>query len=121
MRKNKKSNSGLVYSTEQGRMCPECNSPVANCQCADLKTVATKDDIVRVRRETKGRKGKGMTIITGIPLDQAQLKKFAKELKKKCGSGGTVKAGVIEIQGDHREVLMIELKKQGWTVKAAGG
>jgi translation initiation factor 1 len=76
---------------------------------------------VRIERSTKGRKGKGVTVITGIPLDTGQLKQVAKTLKQKCGSGGTVKSGTIEIQGDHRDVLMAELKAMGYTVKRAGG
>jgi translation initiation factor 1 len=74
-----------------------------------------------VGRETKGRKGKGVTIITGVPLAYSELINLGKQLKKKCGSGGTVKEGVIEIQGDHRDRLVDELKKQGWTVKRSGG
>jgi translation initiation factor 1 len=76
---------------------------------------------VRVGRETKGRKGKGMTIITGVPLDEESLKNLAKQLKKKCGCGGAVKNGVIEIQGDQRDILIEELTNQGYTVKRSGG
>ena len=74
-----------------------------------------------IGRATKGRKGKGVTVITGIPVDDAALKQVAKTLKQKCGSGGTVKAGTIEIQGDHRDVLMAELKGMGYTVRRSGG
>ena len=80
-----------------------------------------KPGVVRVGRETKGRKGKGVTLVTGVPLAAAELAKLGKELKKKCGTGGTVKDGVIEIQGDHRDRLVAELEKRGWTVKRAGG
>ncbi len=79
------------------------------------------DGIVRVGRETKGRKGKGMTLISGVPLLPDELKKLAQELKKKCGTGGTLKDGVIEIQGDHRDALIELLKAKGWTVKRSGG
>ena len=79
------------------------------------------DGVVRVGRETKGRRGKGVTIITGIPLALPQLTELAAELKRKCGSGGTVKEGVIEIQGDHRDAIVDELAKRGWTVKRVGG
>lgn len=79
------------------------------------------DGIVRIGRETKGRKGKGVTVITGVPLDPAELKEFASRLKSACGAGGTLKDGRIEIQGDHREVLFEELKKRGWAVKRVGG
>lgn len=79
------------------------------------------DGIVRIARSTKGRKGKGVTIITGVPLTGEPLKKLAKDLKQKCGTGGTVKDGVIEIQGDHRDNLLDVLKTKGWQVKKAGG
>ena len=72
-------------------------------------------------RSTKGRKGKGVTVITGIPLDRDELQQLAKQLKQKCGSGGTVKEGAIEIQGDHRDTLVEELKKHGFTAKRSGG
>jgi translation initiation factor 1 len=112
--------SGLVYSSEHGRMCPTCNNPVTNCSCRQTST-ATGDGIVRVGRETKGRKGKGVTLISGIPLVADELKKLVKELKQKCGTGGTLKDGVIEIQGDHRDLLIDLLKAKGWAVKRSGG
>ena len=114
-------NSGPLYSTEHGRMCPDCGNAVAACTCRRDKPAARGDGIVRISRETKGRKGKGMTLISGLPLDADALRKLAGQLKQKCGSGGTVKEGVIEIQGDHRDLLLDELKKQGYTVKRAGG
>jgi len=76
---------------------------------------------VRVGRETKGRKGKGMTVITGVPLHPEGLRELAKQLKQKCGTGGTVKGGKIEIQGDHRDLLVAELQSLGYTVKRSGG
>jgi translation initiation factor 1 len=112
---------GTVYSTEHGRMCPTCGKPAASCICRQKKKAPGGDGIVRVARETKGRKGKGVTLITGVPLEESGLKALAKELKARCGAGGTLKDRVIEIQGDHREVLLEELKKRGWTVKSAGG
>jgi translation initiation factor 1 len=112
---------GPVYSTEHGRMCPACGEPTSKCVCRQKKKVLEGDGIVRVGRETKGRKGKGMTVIAGVSLDEPALKELGKQLKAKCGAGGTVKEGVIEIQGDHRDVLMEELRKRGWTVKRAGG
>lgn len=115
-----KNRGGLVFSTEQGRMCPECRQPVSDCVCSQSAT-PTGDGIVRVSRETKGRKGKGVTLITGIPLDDKELKAYAKLLKAKCGTGGTVKEGVVEIQGDQREILVPLLEQKGWTVKKAGG
>jgi translation initiation factor 1 len=104
---------GLVYSTDTGRTCPDCGHPVKQCCCR--KTSRPPSDIVvRVSRQTKGRKGNGVCLITGLPLDEAELKKLARELKKKCGSGGTVKNGVIEIQGDHRGILVDVLIKLGF-------
>jgi translation initiation factor 1 len=79
------------------------------------------DGIVRIQRETKGRKGKGVTLISGVLLAPAELKKLAKELKQKCGVGGAVKDGVIEIQGDVRDQLFDEMKQRGFKVKKAGG
>lgn len=110
-----------VYSTEKGRICPDCGRPVADCLCNRKKAVPAGDGIVRVGRETKGRKGKGVTVISGVPLDHKGLLGLAKALKSRCGSGGTVKDGVIEIQGDHREALVPELEKKGWRVKRSGG
>ena len=79
------------------------------------------DGIVRVGRETKGRKGKAVTVITGLGLAGPELKDLAKKLKARCGTGGTVKDGTIEIQGEHRDVLMAELQKLGFTVRRSGG
>jgi translation initiation factor 1 len=76
---------------------------------------------VRVGREVKGRAGKGVTTVTGLPLSLADVESLATRLKKRCGSGGTVRAGVIEIQGDHREAIVAELNKLGWPAKKAGG
>jgi translation initiation factor 1 len=112
---------GPVYSTEHGRMCPACSKPISDCDCRQKKEAPEGDGIVRVARETKGRKGKGMTVITGVPLDEMGIKELGKQLKAKCGAGGTVKDGVIEIQGDHRDLLLEELRKRGWTVKRVGG
>jgi translation initiation factor 1 len=82
---------------------------------------AKGDGIVRVSRETKGRKGAGVTVITGVPLAGDALKSLAKELKSGCGSGGTVKDGTIEIQGDHRDSVVAELARRGFKAKRAGG
>ena len=114
---------GIVYSTEHGRMCPDCSRPVAACACRERKDseILAGDGIVRISRETKGRKGKGVTLVTGLPLDQAGLQKLAKQLKRKCGAGGTVKDRVIEIQGDHRERLLQELSARGYTTQRVGG
>jgi translation initiation factor 1 len=121
MARNENSNSRLVYSTEYGRVCPACNQTPDRCTCRKKTAPPAGDGIVRVGRSTKGRKGKGVTVIAGIPLDEGQLRQVAKTLKQKCGSGGTVKAGTIEIQGDHRDLLMAELKRLGYTVRRSGG
>ena len=114
--------SGIVYSSDRGKMCPSCGSPVAACSCRKRKSPAVQaDGVVRVARETKGRKGKGVTVITGVPLGASELKALAKSLKAKCGSGGTVKNGVIEIQGDHRDRVVEELREYNWVVKRSGG
>jgi len=115
------SDGDLVYSTEPGAMCPACGRPVATCVCRKMGPAPAGDGTVRVGRETKGRKGKGVTVITGVPLDAAGVLQLATRLKRRCGSGGTVKDGVIEIQGDHRDVVVAELQKEGWTVKRSGG
>ena len=121
------SNPRLVYSTGAGRLCPECARPVAECRCRRSKPAQPAaaaprgDGIVRVARETKGRRGKGVTVISGLPLAGEALEQLATRLKKRCGSGGTVDGAVIEIQGDHRDTLVAELGRLGYTVKRAGG
>ena len=112
-----------VYSSHAGRMCPDCRMPVAHCQCRRKKGTAPPpgDGIVRVRREVKGRRGKPVTTIAGVPLDADALRDLAGELKRRCGSGGSVKDGVIEIQGDHRDELIPLLEARGFSVKRAGG
>jgi len=115
---------GLVYSTEKGRLCPDCGEALDACICDQLseqQRLATLDGIVRIRRETSGRKGKGVTTLTGIPLAEPELKTLAKKLKQRCGTGGSVKDGVVEIQGDHRELLKSMLEAEGYKVKLAGG
>ena len=112
---------GLVYSTEAGRMCPGCRQPVAQCTCKQAKPLPAGDGTVRVSRETKGRGGKAVTLVKGVALDEAALEQLGKQLKTACGSGGTVKDGVIEVQGDHAERVMAALQKLGHKVKRAGG
>lgn len=115
---------GLVYSTEHGDICPECRESMDQCCCAEnaeQQRLAALDGIVRLRRETKGRKGKGVTLIDGVPLAGDELKALAKALKKRCGTGGALKEGVIEIQGDQREVLKTELEQRGYRVRLSGG
>ncbi len=113
--------SGLVYSTDSGRMCPDCRQPLAQCTCRSVIKRPAGDGIVRVSRQTKGRAGKGVTLVKGLDLDDAALIALGKQLKTACGSGGTVKDGVIEVQGDHVERVMELLKAQGRSVKRAGG
>ncbi len=110
-----------VYSTGKGRICPLCGMPVARCACRASPRAPRGDGIVRVRREVQGRNGKTVTSISGVPLPDAELRELASELKRRCGSGGSAKDGVIEIQGDHREVLVALLETRGYTVKRAGG
>ncbi len=112
---------GLVYSTESGRMCPGCRQPVAQCICQQNKPLPTGDGIVRVSRETKGRGGKAVTLVKGVLVDEAALVQLGKQLKAACGSGGTVKDGMIEVQGDHVERVVAALQKLGYKVKRAGG
>lgn len=116
---------GLVYSTEKGRMCPQCNQPTDTCQCKAQRSQEaidrTEDGIVRIKRQTQGRGGKVVTTISGIALPPEELKQLAKKLKQLCGSGGTISDGIIEIQGDHREPLKAALEKLGHNVKLAGG
>lgn len=121
VRKKQDKDSGIVYSTEFGKMCPRCNRQAVKCTCRKQPSPPKNDGIVRLMRETKGRKGKGVTLITGIPLGDKELKKLAKLFQQKCGSGGSLKNGVIEIQGDHRDVLEKELVRHGYKVKRAGG
>ncbi len=118
---DKKRNDGLVFSTEHRRMCPNCSNPIDKCTCSEQVPEYQGDGIVRISKETKGRKGKAVTLITGIPLPPADLKKLARKLKNTCGAGGSLKDGIIEIQGDHREKILQELKKQNYNVKLAGG
>ena len=119
--KSNNSSGGLVYSTDSGRMCPACRKPSSQCICGQLKAPVATDGIVRVSRETKGRGGKGVTLVKGLALDAIALTALGKQLKTACGSGGTVKDGIIEVQGDHCDKVMDYLRAQGYTVKRAGG
>ena len=119
--RNRAAAGGLVYSTDAGRMCPACRKPVAQCACGQPKTSAPADGVVRVSRETKGRGGKAVTVVRGVGLPPDQLADLGKQLRTSCGSGGTVKDGVIEVQGDHAERVVDLLKARGLAVKRAGG
>jgi len=115
---------GLVYSTDVGRTCPTCRRAILQCQCRSTGSAgspAPSNGVVRVARETQGRKGKGVTVVRGLALDDAALAALAGRLKAACGSGGTVKDGVIEVQGEHRDRVVLFLHNAGWNVKRAGG
>ena len=117
----------LVYSTDGGKVsiCPQCGLSYKHCRCDQTSTgeQATKksDGIVRIMRDRKHRGGKTVTVITGVPADANGLAALAQQLKKLCGSGGTVKDGVIEIQGDHCEKVQMKLTELGYKVKRVGG
>ena len=116
-------NSRIVYSTGIGSLCPNCRRAVRECRCPKGAPGAAKGGIgaIRVGRETQGRSGKGVTTVTGLPLSPADVAALATQLKKRCGSGGTVRGGVIEIQGEHRDTVIVELNKLGWPAKRSGG
>ncbi|MBD2858164.1 stress response translation initiation inhibitor YciH [Spongiibacter sp. KMU-158] len=116
--------SRLVYSTDRGQLCPECHQAIDACRCkeiAEQQRLNNSDGIVRIRRETKGRKGKGVTIVSGLPLTGEELKKLAKELKQKLSTGGAIKDGELEFQGDVRQALKPLLEGKSYTVKISGG
>ncbi len=113
--------SRIVYSTGVGSLCPNCRRAVRDCVCPKGSPGAAKPSAVRVGREVKGRAGKGVTTVSGLPLSSADIDSLAAALKKRCGSGGTVRDGVIEIQGDHRDTIVAELIKMGWQAKRSGG
>jgi translation initiation factor 1 len=111
----------IVYSTDVGQRCPNCLRAITACVCAKGTPGKRGDGIVRVSRETQGRCGKAVTVICGLALSSAELARLASELKKRCGCGGTVSDNRIEIQGEHRDVLIAELTRRGFTAKRAGG
>jgi len=118
----KPASGGLVYSTDVGRTCPTCRRALAACTCgARPANVAQGDGIVRVSRESKGRGGKTVTLVRGLALDGDALGALGKRLRTACGTGGTAKDGVLELQGDHAERVVELLKAEGWVVKRAGG
>ena len=111
----------MVHSTERGLVCPKCRLPTSTCRCGKEEPAPAGDGIARVRRETKGRGGKTVTTVSGVPLGSESLRNLASDLKRRCGTGGTAKDGVIEIQGDHRETIAADLSRRGFTTKLAGG
>lgn len=110
----------LVYSTDAGRMCPQCRQPVVDCRCKSA-AVPLGDGNVRVSRESKGRGGKTVTIVRGLPLPAEPLQALGKRLRTACGSGGTVKDGILEIQGDHVARVLAQLEAEGFKARRAGG
>jgi translation initiation factor 1 len=117
------SDSRLVYSSASST-CPGCHKPLRKCRCRLVQDKGLprqiEDPVIRIGRESKGRKGKGVTLISGLDLNSEDIKSLAKKLKGLCGSGGTVKNGIIEIQGDHRELIQQDLSKSFNNVKLAG-
>ncbi len=116
----KSRSGGLVYSTDSGRMCPVCRQGVAACTCK-AQALPNTDGVVRVSLQTKGRGGKSVTLVKGLPLGGLDLAAVAKQLRSACGAGGTVKDGVVEVQGDHVATVMAALQKQSYVVKRSGG
>ena len=114
---------GLIYSTDAGRMCPVCRQPIAACRCAALRaaTVPAGDGIARIRRETGGRGGKTVTVVAGLALDEGALAALSRRLKAACGTGGTVREGMLELQGDHRDAVASFLEREGFKTRRAGG
>lgn len=102
-------------------MCPGCRQPVSGCVCRQVPFLAPSDGVVRVSRSTKGRGGKTVTVVKGLALDALALAQLGKQLRAACGSGGTAKDGVIEVQGDHCELVLQALLKHGYAAKRAGG
>jgi len=123
MRRRDEDEGGVVWSSDQGRTCPGCGEPVDRCRCRRGRPPAPVpgDGTVRVGRESKGRRGKTVTVVTGLPLTAEELDDLARDLKKRCGTGGTVRDGTVEIQGDQRDVVARELARRGFDVKRAGG
>jgi translation initiation factor 1 len=122
MTKNREGDYRVVYTTEEGALCPECKRPKNKCSCAEARRLSVKGDgNVRVRRETNGRGGKTVTTITGLALNQNELQALLKDLKRTCGAGGAVKDGILEVQGDHCDIVLRELARRGMSAKRAGG
>ncbi len=120
--RSKSEPGGLVYSTDSGRMCPACRQPVAACVCAQrAQAVPAGDGVARVTREKQGRGGKTVTVVRGLVLAPEALAALGKRLRAACGSGGTLKDGVLEVQGDHAERVVALLLAEGHKAKRAGG
>lgn len=116
------SQSRLVYSTDGGRTCPQCRQPQAFCRCAaEAAATVRGDGRVRVSRELGGRGGKTVTVVRGLALTDAQIAELGKQLRQACGSGGTARDGVIEIQGDHVDRVVAQLQQRGHAARRGGG
>jgi translation initiation factor 1 len=113
----------IVFSSEVGRTCPDCGKALAACICAQLKKAAAPESgsVAKVRRESKGRGGKTVTTVSELPLSLLAIETLAKTLRTRCSSGGTVRDGVIEVQGDHVDTVLAVLASQGIKAKKAGG
>ena len=113
----------IVYRSDAGRICPGCRRPLAHCACKDTRgrTLRPGSGVVRVARATQGRGGKVVSVVSGLPLAPDALAALAAELKKRCGAGGTLRDGAIEIQGEHRDTLVAELIRRGFAARRAGG
>ena len=112
-----KNKASLVYSSESGSACPECKQPLDACSCNPSANPKDGLNTVRVSLSNKGRKGKSVTLIKGLRMNPSELKAYAGKLKKKTGTGGSLKDGVVEIQGDYREKVSEILRKDGWKIK----
>jgi len=113
---------GTVWSSDGGRACPGCDQPVDRCVCREQASgQPSGDGVVRVAREVKGRRGKAVTVVTGLSLNAAEMDDLARDLKKACGTGGSVKDGAVEIQGEKREQVAQMLRDRGFSVKLVGG
>jgi translation initiation factor 1 len=121
IRSSKSRASTLVYSTDKAGTCSVCGKALKACVCASAPLGKSVDGVVRLFRETKGRKGKGVTLVKGLPLSVDELTTVAKQLKSACGVGGSVKSGVIELQTADREKIKALLERAGFNVKIAGG
>lgn len=118
----KAGSGGLVYSTDFGRMCAACRQPMAACLCAQRAAAPVGDGVVRVSRESKGRGGRTVTLVRGLALKADALAALGKRLRTACGSGGTARDGVLELQGDHVQRVIELLGAEGFAnVKRAGG
>ena len=123
----RRENERTVYSSKLGRLCPHCGSPSGRCRCGRRRSKSEEanpaggDGIVRVSRTRRGRGGKTVTLVTGVPLSGQALRDLGSDLKKRCGTGGAAKDGIIEIQGDQRDALLKALEERGFRVKLSGG